>query len=89
MPDQLSGAGTLAFITDNFPNLKELAINVLFPDKSIDDWKMRFIGTTISNIPTISLLKKRGVTVVIQAVPNKIKIRAWNPLKNFLPASYM
>ena len=44
---------------------------------------------TISNIPTISLLKKRGVTVVIQAVSNKIKIRAWNPLRNSLPASYM
>ena len=54
VPDQLCGAGTLAFITDNFPNLKELAINVLFPDKSIDYWKMRFIGTTISNVSTIS-----------------------------------
>ena len=76
----LSGVGTLDFITDYFPQLNELFIDVEFDhsyqiDKTYDHrfntWKMRFsISRTALKLkffePSISLLRQRGVDVFVQ-----------------------
>ena len=64
-PDWLSGVGTLDFITDYFPQLRELFIHVEFDDHLPMFWPRFVVFKAALKLsePSISLLRPRGVDV--------------------------